>query len=720
MVMNYQKRNGEKKMKKILLLTVAMLVMLCLVACGGNECTEHVDEDLDGVCDVCEEAMPAGDNEGDNEGGDNGEHTVHTDANADGICDGCNSIFINYDDSNAVGKILKSSLEKQINAAKSVKIEIGVKYSYKADVWYEDATYDEYGDFVEFVPVNRVDDEKVDAKIVAVVSKNGDNIDAKIDATVDGVTETIYIIGGLQYSEVADGVYSYETAIPDEFTTVLGKVADIDFASKADADEILNAFGAEVATVFNIKDNKGSVSVDLKPTADSLLSYAASINPKTTKVSEIINKALSIIDEELTVDAILAELERMSALTTTEALAELDAWLTENYDTTAQQIYNTIVNDDDVIATIEAFMIATDLDKAEADQMIRSIKAFDIAAYLQQTEMGNTTLYDLVLSMMGAPEGAVPAAAELFKSVKDMLNMTVEKFEEATGVAIFSQIKGIGEYFSVGALNAKVDLNFKDVLVLDSVNAAFNIAYGTNAPSGYGEGKNNVTSLSLSVTAKIYDISDKAISIKLPSGTKTIDDELIDGYYYGEGEYDYVETNINFAQPYPNVKDPVLVNIYFEDENWGLKIQAQVPLAAFFEDVLVIEDYTVRASTKSGMGFGVVDGNISWGDVSDSTVPGDLVFDGTLNGGVGGSDGPIYTVVINANVIIENRTPIKIKLDPKTGTFTIVDFPEYTVNTTVSGGGSKEESKDNTDEKEDFNKDDYTFVESDKLDKNEK
>ena len=40
-------------MKKFLILMLALVMMLCLVSCGGDECTEHIDENNDEICDNC-------------------------------------------------------------------------------------------------------------------------------------------------------------------------------------------------------------------------------------------------------------------------------------------------------------------------------------------------------------------------------------------------------------------------------------------------------------------------------------------------------------------------------------------------------------------------------------------------------------------------------------------------------------------------------------------
>lgn len=65
-----------KSFRLFLLSLVAILTVLCLAACGGGSdpCTEHVDDDGDSVCDVCQATI---------------EPCSHEDVNNDKICDIC-------------------------------------------------------------------------------------------------------------------------------------------------------------------------------------------------------------------------------------------------------------------------------------------------------------------------------------------------------------------------------------------------------------------------------------------------------------------------------------------------------------------------------------------------------------------------------------------------------------------------------------------------------
>ena len=63
-------------MKKILVLFLVLTLGLALVACGGSDpCTEHVDADSNGKCDVCDAAVEPDDG-GDEGNGDTGDGLV--------------------------------------------------------------------------------------------------------------------------------------------------------------------------------------------------------------------------------------------------------------------------------------------------------------------------------------------------------------------------------------------------------------------------------------------------------------------------------------------------------------------------------------------------------------------------------------------------------------------------------------------------------------------
>ena len=77
----FRAHKGEKQMKKLLLVVLALSLVFALASCGllgNNDCEEHVDTNKDGKCDVCEATVEV-------------PCTEHVDADKNGKCDNCDA-----------------------------------------------------------------------------------------------------------------------------------------------------------------------------------------------------------------------------------------------------------------------------------------------------------------------------------------------------------------------------------------------------------------------------------------------------------------------------------------------------------------------------------------------------------------------------------------------------------------------------------------------------
>ena len=616
-------------MKKLLILILALIFVFSLVACNKDKCESHKDDNNDGICDVCEADVPKDDPQtpgGDNQtpGSDNQtpEHTVHTDTDANGLCDGCNAFFLDYDNPTIIGKILKSSLEKQFADIKSAKAVVDLEFLSESNGYYYSEDWDDT--LEEYIQVEESYDSyrEIRGKMEIWVDRSGESVNAKIvistavrydpneefgssDETATD-TETVYIIDGYIYEELSDGVYTRERLVPEEVSTILGKLASVELLSTEKKNELLNALGAQIATVFNIKDNKGSVSFDAKPAIDELFAYIAALDLETDTVGGVLDDALALVSEDLTSAALVNELERVAGLTVNEALAEIDAWLTENHNTTLQGLYDTIVNNADVVAFLEAY-IANNVgldptipeEKAMIDEQIAEMQAVNFAELIAEAEIGSITLYELIISSLPTPSEteeapAYPTKAEFFEMIRSYLGMTLAEFEEATGAPIFTAIKTYASYITVNKLNGKLDLGFEGMLSLKSINGELNVDMATTMPSEI-EGKEDYARLALSVKLSVSEISSAANAIALPEEITVIDENLIDGYFYSDNN-DYISTY------YWTTEDgEIFVDLtaYLTDPNIGICIQISaydIPFGTLLEDVIVIDDYTVYIS----------------------------------------------------------------------------------------------------------------------------
>ena len=581
---------GENEMKKLSVLLLVLAMVLAFAACNKDQqpCESHVDDNEDGICDVCEATVDDNDDEPNTD-----DVCVHKDDNGDEICDTCGDpvckTHVDADGNEAcdvcgaavplpVGLQLSNAVIAQLEAAKSVKVELDVNASVNEDTW--EYVYDEEtGDYT--LPENTTDYSEVVMKVIATVSEGANGgYNAKVDATVsyryapDGELEpdidgtVLYIIDGVAYTYRDESDLYVKASLESEETesvmAVLEKLAAAVEITEDERIELLTLIGDSVNTAFNIKDNKGTVSADVKDNVNEIIAYFAELDLENDTLATVIDDALALVDEELTSADIVAELERISGLTVNAALAELDAWLTENYETTAQELYNTVVTDKCVVIILEEYIKANayDVEEAELDEYVAeqlaSIQSFKIADAIAEAEMGEAQVYDVLKSMMGGnaasvtddtatgdtvtegTEEEVSEREQFFDNIEAMLATTLAEFDASlaeTSGPVFAVIKTAASGITINKLDGKIDLNFKGSFNIDTIEAIANGDMTVVTPSEV-ENKEDTRELKITAKVKVYDVLTTAIEIKLPEDAVIIDDIISKGLYsdypYGE------------------------------------------------------------------------------------------------------------------------------------------------------------------------------------------
>ena len=510
--------------------------------------------------------------------GNNNEHTVHTDTNKDGLCDGCQGLFVDYSEPTLVGKALKHSVEKQFSEAKSLKIDFQLRFVQDEESWSFKEVYDSEQDIC--VETEEVDHQasynEVITNIEILLSIGDDGVDAKMTATTKmrssadaeftvNDPETVYIIDGYTYSLLKDGYYEKGEVVHEDLSNILEQFGDVSIDDEK-KNELLEALSVEIATVFNIKDNKGSFSFDAKPGLDKVLNYLKNLDLENDTVEKLLDDILKEISPDLTSAEIVDELERIAGLTVTQALDELDAWLTENHDTTLQGIYNSVLADEDTYAAIEQLVaMANELDPAFADDkealdaIMAEIKAFDIRTAVEEMEIKDVVLFDIIASILPPvstdPETNEPVYItkdEAFEAVRSFLDITLKEFEETADMTLFSTLKKLASAVTLNKLNGKLDLNFVGALELSSVVAELNFDIDIDVASEV-EGKNNHMGFILEADLTLYDISKETAPITLPEGSKSLFDDFtsdnvdLTTYYYDDGEKLFVDLNFTIT-----------------------------------------------------------------------------------------------------------------------------------------------------------------------------
>lgn len=555
----------ENSMKKILVL---LLVLTCVLSLASCDLFKKPEE----------------------------EHTVHTDNNGDGFCDGCGGIVVDYDNPTAVGEALADAIETQFKETKSFKLEFDL--SVIAESVGGDAHYNE--SVVHFIVEYSMGANGVNAMIT---TKSGARISRNEE--IEYYTEnTNYIIDGYSYSDVGGDYYQKsEVAIPEQLVEAFKELGAIEFLTQEQKDELLTKLGVEMATVFNIRDYKGSYSVDGKPAVDKLLEYIDKLDPKTKTIENVLDDVLKQISSDLTTAKIINEAERFSGLTVEEALDELDAWLTKEHNTTLQGIYDSIVTDAQFIEAFKTIIIiGSEVEPDDEDflkqfdEVLKQLQEFDIRKALEDAEVMDTVIYDFfadVLPKVPADsedpnsESVPISREELFATIRNFLSLTLEEFEEMIGTNLVDNLKQYASMITVNKINAKMDLNFTNILEIESVCGEANIDFEIDASVMTGEAEDKAR-ITVAIDFKLSEISSGERKIALPEDVLVLTTKFTSGSntarisYYGL-KIDGVEV----ASVYFTIYDPELGRV---------EITAyEVPVVLLTSSQTSVSDYNMYA-----------------------------------------------------------------------------------------------------------------------------
>ncbi len=577
------------------------------------------------------------DNDDKSSDGDTEECKEHIDENSDGKCDNCDE-DLSPDTLDQAGDVLANAVIEQLSNAQSMKLEVTIDILNSSeywDTWYDyetdEETLEKYSDYSEGI-----------IKLSATVAKTENGANAKLDVythgrdDADGEFETeeftaLYLVDGVVYT-YDDELDVYlktdlkNNAVIAEIEAMLAEIMGKIEITEEEKNAIIASLGELAITVFDIKDNKGSISIDAKPVFDNFKNYMNSINSYTA--SQVINDALALVSEDLTTKVILDELERIAGLTVNQALAEIDAMLTEDYGTTLQGIYDTVVTNPEFVEAVTEMLkeqADTSLTEAEIAQTITGIQSIKIADLIAQYEIGDVVIYDLIVSFIPNEDGEaeIPALAELFDSIEELLAMPVPDFEEAIGIQIFSTIQWQLATITVNELSAKLDLNFKGVFNIDTVEGELNYDVYIKESSYFDgeEVKYDTSDTDLKISFKIYDISEESVAVSAPTDKDV---------YYDLADKEFTSTTSDYKclGIYTNFNGTLWITLDVDDD------------LCFYADFL---DADLLKSTTI-----TIDSELL--SLSD--------YDGEID--------------------LDTAKDLVIEIDPANNTFTVIECPEYT------------------------------------------
>lgn len=434
---------------------------------------------------------------------------------------------------------LANALSAQIKDASSMKFEFDV-YNYLKSVSYY-YTEDEDGNTVaeteEYynesnreitATVSIGDDGKLDAKITS-----NEQIREYAGSGWETITVESYIIDNEVYAwnENIEAWIKQSAEGEDiaKLTQIIKEVKNGTLISQEDKQKLYAKLGEFINTSFSVKDYKGTVSIDGAPHFKNFLKYFENLDHKTKTLSSILDDGLKLIDSELNTQKLLAKVKEVASLTVNQALAKIDSWLTTNYQTTLQGIYDKVVSNETLVSMILDSMGVPTESREEVKARMKATKITDSVA-----QVGEVTLYNLLMGEIGSEE--YPTIDELFAQIESMLALTVEQLEQSGDLPPFFTLLGeLSKSLTVNRLDAKMDINFTDIFRIDSIDGEINVDMETAEPSEV-TGETDKTSVKFNVSTKISEISNETKAISIPSD-ETVYDFYVSGYYEAnEGE----------------------------------------------------------------------------------------------------------------------------------------------------------------------------------------
>lgn len=438
------------------------------------------------------------------------------------------------------GDVLAGALASQISQASSISVELEMYEKISSIAYYNaenesgEAVIETDSDYFEkLIAVDAVlsvdSEQKLDAKIEIVEKLS---FDEYVPLEI-GEEQTIYIIDNVAYYR-AESIEAWvkDTELSEGVSQLIDYVKEIkngEFIPEDDKALLFEALGEFVNTSFDVKNYSGSISLDATPYLNDFIEYFRNLDVQTKTVASFIEDGLKLIDSELTTAKFIAKLKEVASLTASQAVANIDAWLTANYQTTLQGLYDKLVANEQLVAVLADMSGVPEENRAE---FIAQIKTNTIAGLIEDVK--DVPLYDLLASSIAQGE-QYPTVDEFFTQLEGMLALTIAEFEQREVMPpIISDIKGITQFVTVNDLSFKVDVDFTDAFRLDTVKANFSLEVINAMPSEVS-GKTNDSYVKASISLEISEISDQSKQISLPEGAKTYD-FLAEGYYESDDE----------------------------------------------------------------------------------------------------------------------------------------------------------------------------------------
>lgn len=531
-------------MKKFLLVLMAIIMAFSLIAC--DDTTDGSSNPSNGV----ESSDNGSGGSSDNNSGDSDVPGGTDSSNPDGNVPGTDE----ENPSDKAGLILSQSVITQFAQAASVKIEFVLDLEMAEVEWlegYGKLDYNTHGI----------------AKYVVTVAKTENGCNLKVDADVqsdygEGMTpdlqrEVLYIVDGViyEYNEDLDMylISEIEEIDTTEVQAMINMLLEEANLTEDDVNAILNELGATFLYAFNVVDNKGSISADIKPAVDAVLAYFKGLNLKEDTLRGVINDALALVDENLTVEMLLLQLESVYNMTLEEYITALDGELSANYGMTLQDLYDSFAKNETVQMILKEVWAEEGISETEIESRINAMLQAKVTDLIPKEYMSKT-MYEVIVDMLSKAQtddvpdevtalsettesqATLPSTTEEFMvMVNSILDMSLLEAEQTFGIPC-TMIVMMANFITVDAYDYEINVNFTGIFQIESVDGEYNFGFTMVSPSEVS-GEENMMKVSLNLTFKLYEISRETIEITAPTDKEYFIDIFGKDYEGVFGEY---------------------------------------------------------------------------------------------------------------------------------------------------------------------------------------
>lgn len=387
------------------------------------------------------------------------------------------------------------------------------------------------------VAVSGVMTTTVDGEIVVSLDDNGADMKATITAATDYVdaeeedfssSMTLYLIDDYAYNyDAQTNTYMKSTMTLSQLIegalTEAGLTATQVGAYITELKSVLTEAGVtEEAIVSELKESATvsesvmSWSVDYKDEANTVLDFAANYDINKT-LETALNEALTAMGADTNVDAILDSVGALGTLKVSQVVSTVDAYLTLNYQTNLQAIWDAALVDETVVGAL--------LQAGMTQENINAMKAIKISDLV--TEYGEMTMDDvlaLVISMTqtetttteGSGEGeSAETPAITLKALTDMAKAYLEATKISDLNANLVQIQAGLKGLDFTALGGSVSVTY------DSEASVSEIAVEAAVTMSMTMGQ-DVQTAGVTVGVSVSEFSANTVTVALPAGATQV------------------------------------------------------------------------------------------------------------------------------------------------------------------------------------------------------